>query len=255
MVKDRKGAQGIRSRNLEKSDAHPPIRIEKAPLIKELPDSERPRERLARQGEKSLTNAELLAVLIGSGTRDHSAVMLASRLLAMDERGLLYLSECTLEDLKEVKGIGSAKASRILCAIELGRRLSSQPRGKTVSVGSPADVSQLFMEEMRHLKKEHFKVLLLNTKNEIITIDEVSVGNLNSAIVHPREVFVKAVKKSASSVILVHNHPSGNPQPSREDTDLTARLVESGRILGIEVLDHIVIGDGVFVSFKDKMLM
>ncbi len=224
-------------------------------MIKELPIEERPREKLFSKGESHLSNAELLAVLIGSGTRDNSAIMLANNLLAMDAKGILFLAECAHEELMGIKGIGRAKASRLVCAIELGKRIASQPRERRISIGSPGEVSELFMEDMRYLRKEIFKVLLLNTKNEVIMIDDVSVGNLNSAIVHPREVFNNAVRKSAASVILVHNHPSGNPKPSREDIDLTARLAEAGKILGIEVLDHLIIGDGNFVSLKDKMLV
>jgi DNA repair protein RadC len=226
-----------------------------AMLIKELPAGERPREKLISYGARTLSNTELLAILIGSGTKDSSAIMLANKLLVLDNSGISFLTECVPEELTDVKGIGSAKACQLIAAIELGKRIATKPKEKKINVNSPKEVAALFMEEMRYLKKEFFKVLLLNTKNEVMTIDEVSIGNLNSAIVHPREVFSKAIKKSASSIILVHNHPSGNPQPSREDIDLTERLIESGKILGIEVLDHLIIGDGIFISLKEKMLI
>lgn len=224
-------------------------------LIKEMPSDERPREKLMKYGVNLLSNPELLAILIGSGTKDSSAIMLANKLLSLDGSGILFLADCVPEELTSVRGIGMAKACQLVSAIELGKRIAVKPKDKKININSPKEVSALFMEEMRYLRKEFFQVLMLNTKNEIIMIDNVSVGNLNSAIVHPREVFSRAIKKSASSVILVHNHPSGNPQPSREDIDLTNRLMESGKILGIEVLDHIIIGDGSFISLKEKMLI
>ncbi len=224
-------------------------------LIKELPFDERPREKLLKYGANQLSNSELLAILIGSGTKDSSAIMLASKLLSLDGQGITYLADCTPEELKDIKGIGGTKASRIISAVELGKRIAAKPRDRKMSANSPKEVSSLFMEEMRHFKKEFFRIVLLNTKNEMIVTEDVSVGSLNSAIVHPREVFSRAVRKSASSIIFVHNHPSGNPEPSREDIDLTNRLVEAGKILGIEVLDHIIIGDGIFVSLKERMLM
>jgi DNA repair protein RadC len=224
-------------------------------LIKEMPSDERPREKLMTYGVNLLSNPELLAILIGSGTKDSSAVMLANKLLSLDHSGILFLADCIPEELTHVRGIGIAKACQLVSAMELGKRIAVKPKDKKVNVNSPKEVAALFMEEMRYLRKEFFQVLMLNTKNEIIMVDNVSIGNLNSAVVHPREVFSRAIKKSASSIILVHNHPSGNPQPSREDIDLTGRLMESGKILGIEVLDHIIIGDGIFISLKEKMLI
>jgi len=224
-------------------------------LIKEMPNDERPREKLMKYGVNLLSNPELLAILIGSGTRDSSAITLASKLLTLDGSGILFLADCIPEELINVRGIGIAKACQLVSAIELGKRIAVKPKDKRININSPKEVASLFMEEMRYLRKEFFQVLMLNTKNEIIMVDNVSIGNLNSAIVHPREVFSRAIKKSASSIILVHNHPSGNPQPSREDIDLTSRLMESGKILGIEVLDHIIIGDGIFISLKEKMLV
>jgi DNA repair protein RadC len=230
------------------------IKLDSKLLMRELPEEERPRERLFRFGVKNLTNSELLAILIGSGTKDSSAIILANKLLSLNEEGISYLSQCDTTEFSRIKGIGNAKACLLVAAMELGKRISVRPKEKRINVGSPKEVSKLFMEEMRYYKKEYFKVLLLNTKNELIMTEEVSVGTLNTAIVHPREVFNKAIQKSASSLILIHNHPSGNPTPSREDIDLTNRLVESGKIIGIEVLDHIIIGDGEYLSFKEKQL-
>ncbi len=224
--------------------------------MKELPSEERPREKIISCGPGVLSNSELIALLIGSGRRDSSAVMIAEKILAGGSgAGLRYLTECTAEELCRVNGIGPAKAAVILAAVELGRRISTLPPEKRAKVSSPEAVSALFMDKMRYLKKECFQVLLLNVKNEIIMIDDVSVGGLSSADAHPREIFANSVKKGAANIVLVHNHPSGDPEPSREDVRLTARLVEAGRIMGIQVLDHIVIGDGRYVSMKEMGLI
>lgn len=224
-------------------------------MIKELPEDERPREKLMKHGSTYLSNAELLAILLVSGTKERSATMLADQLLALDPGGISSLAQSLPQELSKVPGVGIAKACQITAAIELGKRIAAKPREKRLNVNSPKEVAGLFMEGMRCLKREYFKVLMLNTKNEIIHIEETSIGNLNSAIVHPREVFSGAIRRCASSVILVHNHPSGNPQPSQQDVDLTARLVQAGELLGITVLDHLIIGDGIFLSLKEKNMM
>lgn len=229
--------------------------MRKGAMIKELPFEERPREKLIQSGAASLSNSELLAILIGSGTRESSAIMLANRILALEEEGISFLTNCLPEELSGIPGMGMAKSCQIVAAIELGKRIATRPRGKRVNITSPGEVASLFVEEMRYLKKEYFKVLLLNTKNEIIMIENISIGGLNSSVVHPREVFCTAIKKSACSVIAVHNHPSGNPAPSQSDIDITRRLMEAGDLLGIKVLDHLIIGDGVYVSLKETMLL
>lgn len=226
----------------------------KETMIKELPSEERPREKLIQFGADSLSNAELLAILIGSGTKKASALMLANRILAIEE-GISYLTDCQPDELTQIPGMGLAKSCQIIAAIELGKRIATKPKTKRINIKSPDEVANLFIEEMRYLKKEYFKVLLLNTKNEIIMIENVSVGCLNSSVVHPREVFCTAIKKSACSMIAVHNHPSGNPTPSQADIDITKRLVEVGELLGIQVLDHLIIGDGTYISLKESMLM
>ncbi len=223
--------------------------------IKELPEDERPREKLLHYGSNFLSNGELLAILIGSGTRNRSALTVANRVLSMEGRGLSYLADCTPEELCKIEGIGEAKSCKLIAAIELGRRISQSAGEKRYTAGSPEEVAGLYMEEMRHLKKEYFKVLYLNTKNQILASENVSIGNLNSSIVHPREVFRNAIKKGAAAIIVIHNHPSGNPLPSQNDLDVTKRLQEAGKLLGIPLLDHLVIGDGVYVSLKEKMLM
>ncbi|MDD6255343.1 MAG: DNA repair protein RadC [Eubacteriales bacterium] len=219
-------------------------------MIREMPEAERPREKIFSSGVSSLSNTELVAVLIGSGTKHSSALDLAARVLAADRSGILFLRDASPEELCTVKGIGTARAAVLLAAAELGRRIMTAPRKRKISVSTPEDTAAIFMEDMRYLKKEHFRVLLLNVKNEIISVGDVSVGSISSSEAHPREVFAEAVRRGAANVILIHNHPSGTPAPSRADIELTKRLYEAGVILGIQVLDHIIIGDGIFVSMK-----
>ncbi len=220
--------------------------------IKDLPVNERPREKLLKYGVSSLSNAELIAVIIRTGYKNDNAIDLANRILSLDSSGISYLSQVTVEELTKINGVGQCKAAQIIAAIELGKRISSRSGDTKLKVNSPIVIVELLMEEMRYLKKEHFRVVLLDTKNQIISIEEISIGNLNSSIVHPREVFNIAIKRSANSIILVHNHPSGDPTPSKEDIDITYRLIEAGDIIGIKVLDHIVIGDNKYVSFKQR---
>jgi DNA repair protein RadC len=222
--------------------------------IKDLPLEERPREKLKKLGAGALSNAELLAILLRTGVQNESAVHLAARLLSRSG-GLRALPDISLEEMEEIKGVGPVKAVLIKAALELGRRLATTPRGEAGSITNPRQAAELFMEELRYEKKEHFKVLLLNTKNHVIAKEEVSVGSLNASIVHPREIFNTPLRKSAASVILVHNHPSGDPSPSQEDLEVTRRLVDAGNILGIAVRDHLIIGDGCFFSFKEKGLL
>ncbi|NLZ54366.1 MAG: DNA repair protein RadC [Thermoanaerobacteraceae bacterium] len=226
-------------------------------MIKDIPQEERPRERLLRYGAQVLNDAELLAVLIRTGTRSESALVLAQRILKGDcgQSGLSYVVNSTVEELSKIKGIGVAKAVQIKAAVELGRRISTYSGRKQIVITSPLDVKDLLMEEMRFLEKEHFKTILLNTKNHVISIEDISVGSLNSSIVHPREVFKPAIKRSSASVILVHNHPSGDPTPSKEDIEVTSRLINAGNILGINVLDHIIIGNNSILSLKEQGLM
>jgi DNA repair protein RadC len=225
------------------------------PGIKELPEAERPREKLLSQGSAVLSNTELLAVLIGSGGKGKSAMTLAAKLLAMDERGMSFLSVAVPEEMMCVPGIGMAGACRIAAAVELGKRLAQSRREKKIRFGRPEDVAALFMEDMRHETKELFRVLLLNAGNEMMGKELISVGNITGSIVDPRDVFKPAVKRGAASIVLVHNHPSGNPGPSDADISVTERIVEAGRILDIKVLDHLIIGDGDFVSLKREKLM
>lgn len=222
--------------------------------IKNMPADLRPRERLREVGPGALSAAELLAIILRTGTRNESVLELAHRIL-LDPRGLRFLAEAGLDELCQIKGVGLAKAAQVKAALELGRRLAClEPELKPV-IHSPEEASFLVMEDMCYLDREHFRVILLNTKNRVLDVDTVSIGSLNASLVHPREVFKRAVQRSAAAIILVHNHPSGDPSPSQEDLQISQRLCEAGRIIGIEVLDHIIIGDHVFTSFKEKGLI
>lgn len=226
--------------------------------MKDIPANERPYEKLEKYGPETLSNAELLAIVIRTGSMEETSVTLAQRLLARGENnsGIAFLHDLSVEELRKTKGIGRVKALQIKAVMELSKRVSASfINNNRVTIKSPVEVSSLVMEEMRHLKKEVFKIILLNTKNHIIKYLNVSVGSLNSSIVHPREVFSEAVKTGCSGMLLVHNHPSGDPEPSREDIETTQRLVNAGNILGIKVLDHVVIGDGKYISFKEQGLM
>lgn len=219
--------------------------------LREVPESERPRERMLRIGSAGMSNAELLAIILRTGTMRESAVTLSQRLLR-ETGGLRGLADLGVEQLCEQRGIGPAKALQLLSALELGRRMARTELEDKPVIRSPQDVSTLVMEDLRYLQQEHFVALFLNTKNRVIGRETLSVGSLNAAIVHPREVFRAAVKRSAASIICVHNHPSGDPAPSPEDIQLTNRLSEAGHIIGIEVLDHVIIGDRRFVSLKER---
>ena len=219
--------------------------------IKELPEDLRPRERLIRQGPEVLTVVELLAVLLRTGTSSMSALDLAALLLAKSG-GLLGVTESSVEELCSIKGLGPAKAAQLKAAIELGRRLSAEVSGPRQLIRTPVDVHNLLKERMRYCDREHFLAVFLNTKHHVITVETISVGSLNSSLVHPRELFKNSIKRSAAALILVHNHPSGDPAPSTEDIEITRRLVEVGNIIGIQVLDHIIIGENGFVSMKDQ---
>lgn len=220
--------------------------------IRKLPEEERPREKLLRTGKENLSTAEILAILLRSGTKEKSALELASELMTVSAEGIGFLAECRPEELAKIRGIGLAKACEILAAVELGRRIASRPSAKRTSITSAQDIAQIFMERMRYYKKEHFVSLMLNAKGEIIEEAKISVEDLCSSTTHPREVFVDAVRRSAGSVVFLHNHPSGDPEPSQTDVETTLRLMEAGNILGIPVLDHIVIGDGCYVSMKAR---
>jgi len=222
--------------------------------IKDMPVELRPRERLLKEGPQLLSDIELLAIMLRTGSTGFSAVELATSLIGRFG-GLKQLLDASTEELNAVKGIGPAKVAQVRAALELGRRVAMATAWDRPAIKSPENAAALVMEEMRHLDREHFWALLLNTKNQVLSKEVISIGTLNSSAIHPRELYKAAIRRSAAGVILVHNHPSGDPTPSQQDIEVTKRLIEAGNIIGINVLDHLVIGDNKFVSFKARGLM
>ena len=221
--------------------------------IHDLPEEERPRERLIQFGEQALSAQELLQLILGRGVAGESVAVMAQKLLSRFGN-LQQLSEASIEELSSIKGIGLAKAAQIKAAFEIGRRLSTQaPAYKSKELTDPEKVYRLVKSKLKDYHKEHFYIIALNSRN--YSIAEVSVGSLNASIVHPREVFAEAIKNKAASVVFAHNHPSGDPEPSEDDLLLTKKLVESGKILGIEVDDHIIVAKDKFFSFKKHKLL
>jgi DNA repair protein RadC len=216
----------------------------------ELPAEERPRERMRALGVEALSMRELLALVIGSGSRGRGTLELADDLVSSFESAR-DLALASVERLCRISGMGVARASRVMAAIELGKRVLKSSRGDRKTVRCPADAAGMVMEDMMNLDREHFKVMLLDSKNAVISVETVSIGTVNASIVHPREVLKPALEKSATSIILVHNHPTGSVSPSREDILITRRFEKCGRILGIDVVDHIIVGDNNYVSMKE----
>lgn len=222
--------------------------------IKNWPKSERPRERLIEKGPSSLSDAQLLAVLLRTGREQASAVELAIDLLTRFG-GLSGLAAVSISELCAVAGIGPAKAADLLASLELGRRVLTKPLKKGLKIRGSIEVYRHYHLMLRDLKKEVFKVLLLDSKHRVLKDLTISTGSLNLNVVHPREVFHQAIRESAAALIVLHNHPSGDPTPSEEDYELTTRLVKAGEIIGIAVLDHLILGDGQYVSFAERGLL
>jgi len=228
--------------------------VKKSFTIHDLPTSERPRERLRRLGVDALSAQEILALILGRGIAGESVMVTAQRLLSQFGN-LKGIANASVEELSQVKGIGIAKASQIRAAFELSNRLEGYSEaGDKPLVKTPDEVVGLVRSRLKGKKKEYFLALLLDTRNQLIKVAEISVGSLDSSIVHPREVFKEAISASAAAVIFVHNHPSGDPTASEDDIKLTKRLAEVGEIVGIDVLDHIIIGDKNYVSLKREGL-
>ena len=223
-------------------------------MIKELPADERPREKMKERGAQALGNSELLAILLRTGNFQESALRIAENLLDR-QGGLAGFGNATLEEFEQVKGVGEAKAITVMAAIELGRRVTTLAPVERPIIRTPDDVAALLMPRFRYETKESFIAILLSTKNHVLKTPVISVGSLNASIVHPRELFREAINASAAAVILAHNHPSGDPAPSPEDVSLTRKLVDAGKLLDIPVLDHIVLGDGKYISFKEKGIL
>jgi DNA repair protein RadC len=221
--------------------------------ITDLSSSDRPRERMAELGPQSLSNAELLAILLRVGVQGENAVQVGQRLLH-DLDGLHGLRRASFNDLAKQRGLGLAKASQIKAAIELGLRLSVLSPEDRPTISSPADAAALVQYEMSGLAQEHLRVINLDTRNRVINVEKLYVGSLNASTVRVGELFRPAISRNAASVIILHNHPSGDPAPSPEDVSLTRAIVQAGKLLDIEVLDHLVIGQGRWVSLKERGL-
>ena len=220
--------------------------------IKEIPLNDRPREKMAANGAAVLTDAELIAILLRTGTVEKSAIDIASEMTA---DGGLYkrLAGITrLNELTNIKGLGQAKAATVLAALEIGRRIASAKPIEKIHLSCPQDVADFLMPRLRYAAKEQFVVILLNSKNKVIGTEVVSEGSLSSSIVHPREVYAPAILHHAAAIMVAHNHPSGDPKPSFEDEEVTRMLSRSGKVLGIPMIDHVIIGDGNYYSFLEN---
>ena len=227
--------------------------LEYHPTIKDLPVEERPRERLKKYGAGSLANAELLAIILRTGVGGENVLSMATRLLARFG-GLMGLARASVSELCGEKGIGVAKAAQLKAAMELGRRLLVASPGERPQVKSPADAANLLMLEMSMLEQEHMRLILLDSKNYILDTPTMYIGSLNTSVIRVGELFREAIKQNSAAIIVVHNHPSGDPTPSPEDVAVTELITQAGQLLDIDVLDHLIIGQQRYVSLKERGL-
>ena len=229
----------------------------KSKTMKSLPESERPYEKAAEYGVESLSDAELLAVILRTGTKDKSVRDLAEEILKLgNPSGLPGLLHHSLADYQEIRGIGSVKAVQLSCIGELSKRIWKSAKVTSELIcRNPAVIAEYFMEEMRHKEQEFLKMLILNTKNVLMKDIDISKGTVNASLATPREIFIEALKYRGTSVILLHNHPSGDPTPSNDDCLFTKRVAEAGKMIGISLLDHIIIGDNSYVSLKERGIL
>lgn len=221
-------------------------------MVRDLPKEERPREKLIQQGAASLSDTELLAILLRTGTSSVSVLHLAEEVLAKyQDKGLVSIMNISPQEIASVHGVGLAKAATIVAAVELGRRLSTRAAQKLEKIEGPEDVARYASPLLRFEQKEHFLVMLLDVRNRVLAMPTVSIGSLTASVAHPREIFREAIRYSAANMILIHNHPSGDPTPSREDIQITKQMMKAGEIMGIPVLDHIIIAGDGFLSLKE----
>ena len=221
-------------------------------MLRDLPEEERPREKLIRQGAASLSDTELLAILLRTGTSSVSVLHLAEEVLAKyQDKGLVSIMNISPQEIASVHGVGLAKAATIVAAVELGRRLSTRAAQKQEKIEGPEDVARYASPLLRFEQKEHFLVMLLDVRNRVLAMPTISIGSLTASVAHPREIFREAIRYSAANLILIHNHPSGDPTPSREDVRITKQMMKAGEIMGIPVLDHVIIAGDGFLSLKE----
>ena len=225
--------------------------------MKEMREENRPYEKCTRYGAAQLTDVELLAVLLRTGTKGMSALELAQNIIKSQsgEDSLLNIHTLTLQKLKSIKGIGNVKAIQILCLSELAKRLAQASARNSVTFEVPSTIAEYYKEEMRHQKQEHMKLLMLDTKSKLIGEQNISKGTVNAALITPRELFIEALAYGAVYIILLHNHPSGDPTPSKSDILLTKRVKEAGELIGIQLLDHIIIGNNCYISLTESQMI
>ncbi len=221
--------------------------------IKDLPKDSRPREKLMESGPKALSIAELLAIILRTGSKKENVLDLSNRLLA--GYGIRSLSRKNIKSLSAVLGVGSAKAAQIVAVFELARRLSRYKEAEKLTISSAKDVYSLLHEDLDGLKQEHFIILHLNSRNKLLNIETLFTGTLDKSLIHPREIFKSALTESSAAIILAHNHPSGDPKPSDDDIKITKMLKEASKLIGVNLLDHIIVGNEGYFSFKEKLLM
>ncbi len=229
--------------------------MQKHLTVKELPSSEKPYEKCLQYGPGYLSDAELLAVIFRTGTRGSTSVELAQQVLAEGNGNLLNLYDYSIERLLKINGIGKTKAVQLKCIAEISRRIAATKRRRTLCFRNPASIAEYYMESYRHEKKEHFVVCMFDSKCHFLGDSTISIGSVNASLVSPREVFLKALQAEAVYIILLHNHPSGQPEPSREDAYVTERIADCGKMLQIELNDHIIIGDNNYYSFRENGLL
>lgn len=236
--------------DIKRNDPEKPL----SRTMKSIPQKERPYEKCLERGAESLTDAELLAVILRTGSRGESALELSRKILAQNEgaNGLLGIYHMSVSDLMQVRGLGKVKAVQLKCVAELSKRFAKATFSDGISFKCPADVAQYYMEEMRHREQEILLLVMLNSRGKLIRDKVISQGTVRCALISPREIFIEAMQHRAVSILLLHNHPSGIPDPSREDIALTLRVKEAGAMLGIELLDHIIIGDRQAVSMREQ---
>ena len=225
--------------------------------MKELPLQERPYERCLERGPEALSDAELLSVIIRTGAHGENSLELARKILGLSREGegLASILHLSVPELCSLKGIGKVKAVQVLCIGELSKRIAQSSREKKIILNSPGSIAAYYMERMRHLEQEEMMAVFFNTKNRLLKDKLLTRGTVNASLVSPREIFIEALRYHAVYIVLLHNHPSGNPEPSREDIMVTQRVERSGEMLGIRLIDHIIIGDNQYISFKERGLL